>query len=163
MTEARRIEIHLSRQQLLLLDSHGVLARYPVSTAANGAGEHRGSFCTPRGRHRIRALIGAGCPAGTVFVGRRPTGEIYSPDLARRYPHRDWILTRIIWLCGCEPGFNRFGDVDTQRRFIYIHGAPDHVAMGRPGSKGCIRMSNVAVIDLFRRCAAGMSVTILES
>lgn len=163
MTEARRIEINLSRQQLVLIDDHGALARYPVSTAANGAGEHQGSFCTPRGRHRIRALIGADCPAGTVFVGRRPTGEIYSPDLARRYPGRDWILTRIIWLCGCEPGFNRFGDVDTQRRFIYIHGAPDDVAMGCPGSKGCIRMSNAAVIDLFHRCVAGMPVNILES
>ena len=162
MVESREIEINLGHQELLLRHDRAVVVRYPVSTAANGAGEQEGSFCTPRGRHRIRALIGAGYPAGTVFVGRRPTGEIYSPELGRRYPHRDWILTRIMWLCGCEPGFNRFGAVDTQRRFIYIHGAPDSVVMGRAGSKGCIRMANADVIALFHRCVAGMPVTILE-
>jgi lipoprotein-anchoring transpeptidase ErfK/SrfK len=120
-----------------------------------------GSYCTPRGRHVIRAKIGAGQPPHTVFVERRPTGEIYTPDLARRFPGRDWILTRILWLSGGEPGFNRLGQVDTMRRYIYIHGSPDTVAMGRPGSIGCIRMRNSDVVDLFERVDVGMQVNIL--
>ena len=137
-----------------------MIAEYPVSTAANGAGEREGSFCTPRGRHVIRARIGDGCPPGTVFVGRRPTGERYGPELRDRHPGRDWILTRILWLSGCEPGRNRLGSVDTMRRYIYIHGTPDDVELGRPGSHGCIRMANADVIDLFDRVAVGTPVVI---
>ncbi len=121
-----------------------------------------GSFKTPRGRHRIRAKIGAGQPVNTVFVGRRPTGEIFTPELAARHPDRDWILTRILWLSGCEPGFNRLGEVDSMRRYIYIHGAPDTVPMGVPASHGCIRMRNVDVMDLFDRVPVGTPVEILE-
>jgi len=156
-----RIRVHLATQTLELLDDAGrVVARYEVSTAANGPGEQRGSFCTPRGRHIIRAKIGAGAPENTVFVRRRPTGEIYTPELAARHPGRDWILTRILWLSGCEPGFNRLGEVDTMRRYIYIHGSPDEVPMGVPGSRGCIRMRNRDIIELFDRVAVGTPVDI---
>jgi L,D-transpeptidase YbiS len=123
--------------------------RFPISTAANGVGEKNGSFCTPRGRHIVRAKIGAGQPLGAVFVRRRPTGEVWSPELHAKYPGRDWMLTRILWLSGCEPGRNRLGDVDTMRRMIYIHGAPDSAEMGRPGSHGCIRMRSADVAELF--------------
>ena len=126
-----------------------LLRVYPVSTATNGAGEQRGSHCTPRGRHIVRAKIGARAPENTVFVGRRPTGEIWTPALGAKYPGRDWILTRILWLSGCEVGFNRLGDVDTMRRYIYIHGSPDSVPMGTPGSIGCIRMRNRELVELF--------------
>ena len=119
-----------------------------------------GSFCTPLGRHVVRAKIGAGQPENAVFVGRRPTGEIYGPELATQYPDRDWILTRILWLSGCEVGFNRLGPVDTMRRHIYIHGSPDAAVMGKPGSHGCIRMRNADVMDLFERVPAGTSVNI---
>jgi len=157
-----RIRVHLPTQTLELLDDAGrVVARYEVSTAANGPGEQRGSFCTPRGRHIIRAKIGAGAPENTVFVRRRPTGEIYTPELAARHPGRDWILTRILWLSGCEPGFNRLGEVDTMRRYIYIHGSPNEVPMGVPGSRGCIRMRNRDIIELFDRVAVGTPVDIL--
>lgn len=157
-----RIEVRLSTQTLDLVDDSGsLIRRYRVSTSKNGAGELSGSYCTPRGRHVIRAKIGAGQPPNTVFVERRPTGEIYTPDLARRFPGRDWILTRILWLSGGEPGFNRLGQVDTMRRYIYIHGSPDTVAMGRPGSIGCIRMRNSDVVDLFERVDVGMQVNIL--
>ena len=157
-----RIDIRINRQDIVYFDNYGVLsARYPVSTAAKGAGEKQGSFCTPRGRHVIRARIGAGQPVNTVFVGRRPTGEIYNPELAARFPGRDWILTRILWLSGLEVGFNRLGDVDTMRRYIYIHGSPDTVPMGIPGSIGCIRMRNVDVIDLFDRAVPGTNVNIV--
>lgn len=147
-----RIAISIPAQALELYDSDGqLLQRYAVSTAANGAGEQSGSHCTPRGRHLIRAKVGAGATANTVFVRRRPTGEIWTPELAAAFPGRDWILTRILWLSGCEPGFNRLGSVDTMRRYIYIHGSPDTVPMGTPGSIGCIRMRNSDIIELFDR------------
>ena len=133
---------------------------YLVSTATNGAGEKNGSLCTPRGRHIVRAKIGAGQPLNTVFVRRRPTGEIWTPELHERFPGRDWILTRILWLSGCEPGFNRLGSVDTMRRYIYIHGSPDSAEMGKPGSIGCIRMHNHDLLDLFGQVSAGTSVAI---
>lgn len=157
-----RIEVRISAQSLDLLDDAGALIRrYRVSTSKNGPGEQNGSHCTPRGRHVIRAKIGAGQLPNTVFVERRPTGEIYTPELAARFPGRDWILTRILWLSGREPGFNRLGKVDTMRRYIYIHGSPDSVEMGRPGSIGCIRMRNSDVSDLFDRVKAGVEVDIL--
>jgi len=95
-------------------------------------------------------------------VGRRPTGEIYSRELSARHPQRDWILTRIIWLTGMQPGCNRGGSVDTLRRYIYIHGCPDSEPMGVPRSHGCIRMHNPDLLDLFDRVRAGMRVNILE-
>ncbi|MDW8468858.1 MAG: L,D-transpeptidase [Burkholderiales bacterium] len=144
-----RIEVDATAQELVLLDGARIVRRYPVSTARNGLGERRGSLCTPRGRHIVRAKIGAGQPLNAVFVRRRPTGEIWTPELHARYPGRDWILTRILWLSGCEPGVNRLGEVDTMRRYIYIHGAPDIVEMGKPGSIGCIRMRNADVLELF--------------
>lgn len=145
-----RIRIGLPAQTLELLDASGnLLKRYAVSTAAKGAGERYGSFCTPRGRHIVRAKIGAGATANTVFVRRRPTGEIWSPELGAANPGRDWILTRILWLSGCELGKNRLGAVDTMRRYIYIHGSPDNVAMGAPGSIGCVRMRNRDIVELF--------------
>ena len=147
----KRIEISIPQQSLELLEGRRVIRRYPVSTAKNGPGEQNGSLCTPRGRHIVRAKIGADEPAGTVFVRRRPTGEIWTPELNARYPGRDWILTRILWLSGCEPGKNRLGKVDTMRRYIYIHGSPDTAAMGQPGSIGCIRMRNADIIELFDR------------
>jgi len=131
--------------QILTFDGR----RYAISTSKNGLGEANGSFCTPRGRHIVRAKIGAGQPLNAVFVRRRPTGEIWTPALHAAYPGRDWILTRILWLSGCEPGFNRLGKVDTMRRYIYIHGAPDSAEMGKPGSIGCIRMRSADIAELF--------------
>jgi L,D-transpeptidase YbiS len=157
-----QIKIDVARQTLALFDDAGHLVReYAVSTAANGVGEANGSYCTPRGQHVIRAKIGAGQPENTVFVRRRPTGEIYTSVLGTQFPERDWILTRILWLSGCERGFNRLGEVDTMRRFIYIHGSPDEVTMGLPGSHGCVRMRNADVMDLFDRVRSGTPVEII--
>jgi lipoprotein-anchoring transpeptidase ErfK/SrfK len=159
-----RIEISLAKQTLKLLDEAGRLTRsYSVSTSRNGPGELKDSFCTPRGRHIIRAKIGAGVAENTIFVGRRPSGEIYTPELGERHPGRDWILTRILWLSGCEPGFNRLSKVDTMRRYIYIHGSPDSAPMGEPGSIGCIRMHNRDIIELFDAVAAGTRVDIVAA
>jgi L,D-transpeptidase YbiS len=145
-----KLRISVGRQVLQVFDEAGkVVRQYPVSTALAGVGEEFGSFRTPRGRHVIRAKIGAALPENTVFVRRRPTGEIWTPELGQAFPDRDWILTRILWLSGCEPGANRLGCLDTMRRYIYIHGSPDSAEMGVPGSHGCIRMRNADIIELF--------------
>jgi lipoprotein-anchoring transpeptidase ErfK/SrfK len=159
-----RIEINLAEQTLELLDDvGGLIHSYPVSTSRNGPGEMKDSFCTPRGRHIIRAKIGAGVAENAIFIGRRSSGEIYTPALGERHPARDWILTRILWLSGCELGFNRLGNVDTMQRYIYIHGSPDSAHMGKPGSIGCIRMRNRDIIELFDQVAPGTPVDILET
>ncbi len=157
-----KIIIHIAIQQLELFDDSGkIVRRYAVSTGANGVGEENGSFCTPRGRHVIRAKVGAGQPANAVFVKRRPTGEIYTPALGQQQGGRDWILTRILWLSGCESGFNRSGSCDTMRRYVYLHGTPDTTPLGKPGSRGCVRMRNADLIELFDLVAVGTEVQIL--
>ena len=156
-----QILIDIPSQTLSLLGDDGAcIRRYRVSTARNGAGEASGSFCTPRGRHIIRARIGAGAPIGAAFRGRRPTGEVWTPELAAANPGRDWILTRILWLSGTEPGFNRLGEVDSMRRYIYIHGTPDTEPMGVPLSIGCVRKRNRDVTELFELVPAGTKVDI---
>lgn len=156
------IDIDLSGQSLRLIESGASVFQAPVSTAANGAGEIRDSERTPRGWHEICEKIGAGAPMNSVFVGREPTGELYTPALRERYPERDWILTRILWLSGLEPGRNRRGDVDSRRRYIYIHGCPADVVLGKRGSHGCIRMANERVMELFNRVHVGTRVFIHE-
>ncbi len=156
------LAISVSAQTLTLYQNNQISCVYPVSTSKNGAGQRRGSECTPLGWHVVRAKIGAGCPINSVFVGRRATGEFYSPELAAQYPERDWILTRILWLGGLEPGKNRYGDVDTCWRYIYIHGAPDETITGLPASHGCIRMKNKDLVDLFDQVKSGTKVQIHE-
>jgi L,D-transpeptidase YbiS len=158
-----QILINISKQILELAGNDGeTLLRYSVSTAKNGVGEVSGSYMTPRGRHIIRAKIGGSAPENAIFVRRRPTGEIWTPELAAQCPGRDWILTRILWLSGCEPGFNRLGDRDTMRRYIYLHGSPDTAPMGVPGSIGCVRMRNSDIMELFDRVPCYTSVEIVE-
>jgi hypothetical protein len=158
--EPRSLRVDLDAQRIQLLGGERTLAIYPVSTALAGIGERIGSGCTPQGPHRVRIRIGDGCPVNTVFRARRPTGEVYSETLAAAHPGRDWILTRILWLTGCEPGFNRGGAVDTLRRFIYIHGCPDSEPIGVPRSHGCIRMRNTDLIALFDATPIGAPVLI---
>jgi hypothetical protein len=157
-----RLVASLSSQSLTLIREGETVRSYQISSAKNGPGEQMGSGCTPRGQHVIRAKIGACCPVGTVFVGRRATGEVYSSNLAERFRGCDWILTRILWLRGCEQGRNRLGEVDTMRRYIYIHGCPDTEPMGVPASHGCIRMRNADVVELFDLVEPGTPVLIEE-
>ena len=158
------IEVNLKDQKLTAVDDNGrVVIDTLVSTARNGPGEIENSLCTPRGWHKIQAKIGTGEPENSVFRGRRTTGEIYTPEMKQLYPDRDdWILTRIMWLSGLEPGKNRHGNVDTMRRFIYIHGCPDDDPMGIEGSAGCIKMRNRDVIELFDQVDPGTLVYIIE-
>lgn len=158
-----KLLISVAGQSMTVVDDAGTrLRQYAISTAKAGVGEVSGSYQTPRGRHMIRAKIGAGQPENTVFVRRRPTGEIWTPELAEQHPGRDWILTRILWLSGCEPGRNRLGCVDTMRRYVYIHGSPDHAEMGVPGSHGCIRMRNADIVELFDLVPCYTAVDISE-
>jgi len=154
------LTISISKQQLSVYRKGIIDKTYPVSTAKNGAGEKMGSECTPTGWHKIRAKVGGNQPLNAVFIGRRPTGEIYSPDLKNQYQHRDWILTRILWLGGLESGKNRYGNVDSSWRYIYIHGCPDELIKGKPESHGCIRMKNADVADLFNSIDVGIKVQI---
>ena len=155
-----QLDICIARQQLTLFAAGTALRQYPVSTAKNGPGQQKGSECTPTGWHRIRAKIGAGAPINSVFIGRRPTGEVYTPQLAIEQPQRDWILSRILWLGGLEAGYNRYGNVDSSWRYIYIHGCPDQLINGVPASHGCIRMRNADMIELFDSVAVGCRVLI---
>ena len=156
------LDISISKQYCRLMDGDEPVFESSVSTALNGVGEQKDSGCTPRGLHQIRACIGAGQAVNTVFVGRRPTGEIYTDELGQQFPERDWILTRILWLSGLEPGRNRLANVDTMQRYIYIHGCPDSLPMGKPLSHGCIRMRNTDLLALFERVKPGTQVLIHE-
>lgn len=157
------IEVSIKSQTLTVYDAaQNRLAQFPVSTAANGVGCEKGSYCTPLGLHTVRAKIGAGAPLNTVFKARRATGEICTPALVNANPERDWILTRILWLSGCEIGKNRLGNVDTMQRYIYIHGTPDTTNIRQPGSHGCIRLHNPDMIALFDLADVGTVVNIVN-
>ena len=156
------IEINITEQRLRLFNGNDLVKEYSISTAKNGPGEQLDSECTPRGEHIITEKIGDGCKPNTVFVSRESTGELYHPKLREQFPDRDWILTRILWLTGTELGRNQGGDVDSHDRYIYIHGSPDDIEMGTPGSRGCIRMRNEDVIELFKQVAVDTKVLISE-
>ncbi len=160
--QTKYIEISLTSQDLKLQQGDDVLFQSKISTAINGAGEQSGSECTPRGLHCISEMIGDRCQEGAVFTGRKPTGEIYSDELAYKHPGRDWILTRILRLSGMEPGYNLGGDVDTHDRLIYIHGTPEESVIGRPVSHGCIRMRNQDIMKLFELVEVNTEVLITE-
>ncbi len=162
MTILDSLHISIADQQLYGFANGRLVLRLPVSTALNGAGEQSGSNKTPRGLHQVRAKIGAGLPLGAVLRGRRWTGETWSHELHEKFPGRDWILSRILWLSGCEPGINRLGTVDTFRRYIYLHGTPDTEPMGAPLSHGCIRLRNRDVLELFDRVPIHCPVKIDE-
>jgi lipoprotein-anchoring transpeptidase ErfK/SrfK len=154
------LHISIANQQLSLIENGKQEKTYLVSTAKNGAGEKMGSECTPTGWHKIRVKIGDSQPINSVFIGRRPTGEIYTPDLSIKYPQRDWVLSRILWLGGLEPKKNRYGKVDSTWRYIYIHGCPDQLMQGKPESHGCIRMKNADIVELFNNVDIGLRVLI---
>lgn len=155
------IHVNIAQQILYLKNATGeVIVQYPISSAKNGLGEKNGSGKTPRGKHIICEKIGEDMPIFTVFRARKPTGEIFSTALARQFPDRDWILSRILWLSGMEMGFNCGAEVDTRSRYIYIHGTSDEKNIGKPVSHGCIRMRSCDVMDLFDRVTVNERVVI---
>jgi lipoprotein-anchoring transpeptidase ErfK/SrfK len=156
------IIVSVSQQQLFLYDDRELIKTYPVGTARNGVGQKQGSEQTPLGRHEICAMMGGEASLDSIFIGREPTGEIYSAELEAQFPERDFILTRILWLKGLQPEFNSGGDVDSQSRYIYIHGSPDRTMANAPASRGCINMSSTNVVDLFLKVQMGTLVEIVE-
>jgi L,D-transpeptidase YbiS len=151
--------IDIPTQKLHHYRNDNLLRTYIVSTAAKGAGEQFGSWQTPRGWHVIRAKIGDNQPLCTIYEGRRPVG-ICTDEMEQANPDRDWILTRILWLSGLEVGKNRLFSCDTMRRYIYIHGCANSRALGVPGSKGCVRMRNEDIVELFDEIPVGTKVLI---
>jgi lipoprotein-anchoring transpeptidase ErfK/SrfK len=130
---------------------------YSISSAKNGVGEVEDSYCTPLGEFKIAEKIGSDLEIGSVLIAREPTGEIFSKELFSQNPGRDWILTRILWLEGLETH-----NSNTKERYIYIHGSPDETPMGVPGSKGCIRMHNQDIIELFDHVQTGEDIVIMK-
>ena len=157
---AIHLHISLRDQRLDVWQADQVILKYAVSTALLGAGQHLNSGCTPTGLHAIYRKIGAGCPLNTAFVGRQAEPLPYSAVRAAALPHKDWILTRILWLTGCEMGHNRGGACDTLQRYIYLHGTPETEPMGIPRSHGCIRMRNADIVALFDQVIVGTLVLI---
>jgi len=141
-------------QRMVLMDKGVPVKSYAVSTAWKGLGDKPGSACTPVGRMRVYAKIGDNARPGTVFKGRRPTGEIVKPDS----PGRDPIVSRILWLEGTQKC-----NVNAKNRYIYIHGTAAERDIGRPVSYGCIRMKSKDVIDLYKRVARGATVDVKTS
>ncbi|GGX77698.1 peptidase [Litchfieldella qijiaojingensis] len=156
------LEVDLGLQRLVVWRGEEAEKEYAISSGRAGAGQRQGSGQTPLGWHYVRAAIGDGLPPGTVFRGRRPTGEIFDQALASAHPERDWILTRILWLCGLERGFNRGGDRDSQRRYIYLHGTPPGEPMGTAASHGCIRLRDAALLEIFDLAVPGTPVWVHE-
>ena len=154
------IYVNCQCQYIELRDGNSTVFQLPVSTSTKGLGEAIGSEKTPRGRHRIAAMIGGGMPEQTVFVGREPTGEMLSAELRSREPDRDWIVSRILWLEGLDEGVNSGGEVDTFSRFIYIHGTAEVERLGVPCSHGCIRMRPEDIMLLYDKVKIGCNVLI---
>jgi lipoprotein-anchoring transpeptidase ErfK/SrfK len=148
LADERPIIVVQSKSQLMLLIDYdeGEIARYKISTAKNGLGNQQDSFKTPFGIHRVRHKIGGGEQLGSVFKSREPNGQLMK---TRNNTEADEITSRILWLDGLEEGVNKGEDLDTYSRYIYIHGTSDEKRLGQPVSKGCIRMRNEDVIELF--------------
>lgn len=153
--------ISISRQRLYHVEGGRMLHDYSIATASNGPGAQLNSFRTPTGLHRISEKIGDGVPAYGILRDRTFTGELADPDFAG--VDKDWITSRILWLDGLEPGVNQGGDRDSHARYIYIHGTANERSLGMPSSRGCVRMANTDVIELYERVPLGTLVAILDN
>ncbi|MDC0613385.1 L,D-transpeptidase, partial [Akkermansiaceae bacterium] len=148
-----QVVISARDQKLLVVKNGEPIKAYSVSTSRFGLGSQSGSYRTPLGDHVIAKKIGKGAPKGAVFKSRRQTGVILKPNAKGRDP----IVTRILWLSGKERH-----NLNTYRRFIYIHGTPVEKEIGRPVSYGCIRMKSKDIIDLYHRVSEGTEVKIIR-
>jgi DNA-binding XRE family transcriptional regulator len=149
--------VNIAEQTVSLFEKDKFVKKFPCSTSRFGIGQTEGSNRTPLGLHRIAKKIGAGEPAGTVFKSRHVIGHTSQPEFADAK-----ITTRILWLEGLEPGFNRGGNVDSHARYIYIHGTADQKSIGKPTSCGCIHLADTDLIPLFDLLPDGMLVWISE-
>ncbi|HTX21986.1 MAG TPA: L,D-transpeptidase [Candidatus Aquilonibacter sp.] len=149
--------VSIPDQTVSLFEQNKFVKGFPCSTSRFGIGQAEGSNCTPLGLHRIVEKIGVGAPAGTVFKARQAVGHTSQPEFADAK-----ITTRIFWLEGLEPGFNRGGAVDSHTRYIYIHGTADQASIGKPTSCGCIHLADADLVPLFDLLPSGTLVWISE-
>ena len=158
---AMEIEISITNQELTLKDNDEIVRIYKISSSKFGEGSEEDSYKTPLGKHEIKKMIGEGIALGGRFIGRVHTGEIF-PIYSNQeiYVEEDVVQSRILWLAGLEDKLNKGEGVDSFSRYIYIHGTPEEWLLGTKASKGCIRMSNKDVIDLFDKVHEGMIVNI---
>lgn len=145
-----QIRIDVPSQTLTLIEADAPDRTYVISTSRNGVGSEPGSNKTPTGRFRIAEKHGDGAPPGEIFIARKPTGRFGRED-----DDFDHVQTRILWLDGLDPE-----NGNTYERFIYIHGTNAESKLGTPASHGCVRMSNLEVIDLYDRVGVGTLVEI---
>lgn len=162
MNENPSLLISPSTQTLSVYKGDSLVKTYVISTAKNGLGCEAGSGKTPTGRHRVKAKFGEDKPPGAIFKARAFTGEIAQIYTDETDVEEDPVTTRILWLEGLEEGKNKGPGVDSYYRYIYIHGTPEEGLLGQPASKGCIRMSNKDVIELFEMVPVGTPVNILN-
>lgn len=157
---SKEIQISISKQELYLFDSGQIIKTYKISSSKYGEGSDVNSFKTPLGKHEVKKLIGHNESKGMRFIGRIPSKihPIYSSEEV--YVSDDVVQSRIIWLSGMEQGINKGPGVDSFNRYIYIHGTPEEWLLGKKASKGCIRMANNDVIELFSLLKGGESVLI---
>lgn len=147
-----RLEVSVDDQLLRLFRGDDPVRTFVVSTARKGVGSTPGSNRTPTGRFVIVQKIGDGMPEGTIFKSREPVGH-WQPGEAC---DKDLVLTRVIRISGLEPG-----NANSFDRFIYFHGTNREDLLGTPASCGCIRLSNLDIVELHDLVEPGMEVVIL--
>ena len=158
--ESTHIEVDISEQRLYLIENSLIIASYPISTSKYGEGSIENSFKTPLGEHSIKEMIGEEAKINTIFTSRINTKRLATIIDQFEDTDNDYVTSRIMWLDGEEDGFNKGGNVDSYRRYIYIHGTHEEGLIGTKASHGCIRMFNYDVIELFNLVNIGTKVLI---
>jgi lipoprotein-anchoring transpeptidase ErfK/SrfK len=159
-SESAHIEVDISEQRLYLIENSLIKASYPISTSKYGEGSIENSFKTPLGKHSIKEMIGQEAEINTIFTSRINTKRSATIIDQFEDTDNDYVTSRIMWLDGEEDGFNKGGNVDSFRRYIYIHGTHEEGLIGTKASHGCIRMFNYDVIELFNLVNIGTKVLI---
>ena len=158
--ESAHIEVDISEQRLYLIENSLIKASYPISTSKYGEGSIENSFKTPLGKHSIKEMIGEEAEINTIFTSRINTKRSATIIDQFEDTDNDYVTSRIMWLDGEEDGLNKGGNVDSFRRYIYIHGTHEEGLIGTKASHGCIRMFNYDVIELFKLVNIGTKVLI---
>ena len=154
--------VNINQQTLHLYRNNELTKSYPISSSKFGIGNQVESFKTPLGVHRVAKKIGDGAPVGTIFKARVNTGKTAEIITTNAASKDDYVTSRILWLEGLEPGKNKGEGIDSFQRYIYIHGTAEEGRIGQPASRGCIRMRNMDVIELFDLLETGTLVNIIE-
>ena len=153
--------VSIENQKMYIIQSKDIIETYDISTSKYGIGNQMGSNKTPTGLHKINSKYGHKTPVNGRMIGRvfyDQIAKIFSDTTTSK---TDDITSRILWLEGLENGINKGDNIDSYKRYIYIHGTSEEGRIGFPSSHGCIRMKNKDVIDLFNEVAIGTFVLIL--